>query len=247
MKTTVESKLKALLELQAIDSELDNITNMRGALPEEVDALRDELTDLKAHLQTTKESLKETDESIALQRKKAKEAEGLVKKYEDQQMEVRNNREYDAITKEIDLQKLEMQLAEKRIKTIYEQIEKQKLDIEQQESIVAKKQQILEDKQEELQTLITESEDEERKLHEQRNQIARDIEGSLVNTYERIRSSVRNKRAVVVIQREACGGCFNIVPPQRQADIQEKKRIITCEYCGRIIADVAMPPAEEAN
>ena len=247
MKNTVEKRLQALLNLQAIDCELDCITNVRGALPEEVDALENELKELQNLLHETQENLAEIEANITAQRTKAREAEALVKKYEEQQMEVRNNREYDAITKEIDLQKLEIQLTEKRIKSAYEKIDKQKLEIEQQKLFIEKKQQLLEDKKVELHNLVSESEGDERKLYEKRNKVTQHIEDSLMKAYDRIRANVRNKLAVVTVQRDACGGCFNVVPPQRQADIREKKRIVVCEHCGRIIAEADAPPPSEED
>ncbi len=247
MKNTVEKRLQALLNLQAIDCELDGITKIRGALPEEVDALEGEIEEFQKILQGTEADLTEIEESIALQRAKAREAEVLAKKYEEQQMEVRNNREYDAITKEIDLQKLEIQLSEKKVKSAYEKIDKQKLEIEQQKLLIEKKQQLLEDKKGELHNLVSESEGDERKLYEKRNKVAQHVEDSLMKTYDRIRKNVRNKLAVVTVQRDACGGCFNIVPPQRQADIREKKHIVVCEHCGRIIADAAAPPPPDED
>ncbi len=238
MKHTIEEKLNTLLELQALDNDLDDIVKLQGALPEEVEELQDELTELQARLRNSQEGLTELKESITMQRSKSKETEALVKKYEDQQMNVRNNREYDAITKEIDLQKLEIQLAEKRIKSAYEHIEKQKLEIEHDQAVIEKKKQVLDDKKVALQGLVSESEGEKRRLQKRRKEVVQHIEEALLKTYEKIRSSVRNKLAIVTIKRDACGGCFNLIPPQKQVDIREKKRIIICEHCGRIIADV---------
>ena len=238
MANTIEKKLEALLALQNIDSKLDQLTKLRGALPEEVEDLEAELDRLKNHSQSIEEELAGLEESITTQRGRIKELEILVKKYEEQQMNVRNNREYDAITKEIDLQKLESQLAEKHIKGAYEDIEKKKLDLEQSQLATEKSQQTLADKQEELKALVAESEGEEKKLNSDRSKVLQKLEEPLQKTYERIRANVRNKLAVVTVDKEACGGCFNKVPPQRQLDIKEKKRITICEHCGRIIADV---------
>ena len=242
---TIKKKLNALLDLQAIDCQLDDIARMRGALPEEVKDLENELTALQTRSYNTQEELANLEQEIVTRRVSIKSLEALVKKYEEQQMSVRNNREYDAITKEIDLQKLEIQLAEKRIKSAYEHIEKQKLDLEQYQVFIEKSQQVLADKQEALQALIGESEGEEQKLNEQRRKVTQHVDKQLLKVYERIRKNVRNKLAVVVVKREACGGCFNKVPPQKQADIKEKRSIIVCEYCGRIIADVIVPPEED--
>lgn len=244
MENTIASNLNALLELQTIDCALDHITKMRGALPEEVEDLENEFTSLQTRSQSIQEDLSNLEQDIATQRVRIKEIEALVKKYEEQQMNVRNNREYDAITKEIDLQKLEIQLAEKHIKSAYENIDKKKLALEQNQEATAKNQQVLADKQGELKVLIAESEGEERKLHEQRRKVLKHIDEHLQKAYERIRKNVRNKLAVVTINKEACGGCFNQVPPQRQIDIKERKSITVCEHCGRIIADVTEPIPE---
>lgn len=245
MENTIENKLNALLDLQAIDCELDDFTKVRGALPEEVEDLENELTALQTRSYNTQEELANLEQEITTRRVSIKSLEALVKKYEEQQMSVRNNREYDAITKEIDLQKLEIQLAEKRIKSAYERIENQKLELEQCQVFIEKSQQALANKREALQVLMGESEGEEQKLREQRREVIQRVDKQLLKVYERIRENVRNKLAVVVVKREACGGCFNKVPPQKQADIKEKKNIIVCEHCGRIIADVIVLPEED--
>lgn len=245
MENLIEKKLNALLDLQAIDCELDNITKMRGTLPEEAEDLEKKLSELQTQLQSMVEEVDHLEQSIANHRIKIKDTGTLVKKYEEQQMNVRNNREYDAITKEIDLQKLEIQLAEKKIKDTYERIEEKKVAIEQGQAAVEKNKQVLASKREELQTLTAESEGEERKLYKQRSQVTKSIEKRLLDTYERIRKNVRNRLAVVTIKKEACGGCFNQVPPQKQVEIREKKHIVACEHCGRIIADVIDPLPEE--
>lgn len=245
MENTIERKLSALLDLQAIDCKLDDIARMRGALPEEVVDLEKELTGLRTRSHNIQEELSQLEQSIATQRVSIKAIETLVKKYEAQQINVRNNREYDAITKEIDLQKLEIQLVEKKIKSAYERIEEKKLEVAQCQAFLEKNEQMLTDKQGALQVLMGESAEEEQKLCEARNKVTQHVEEKLLKVYERIRENARNHLAVVVVKREACGGCFNRVPPQKQADIKEKKSIIVCEHCGRIIADVISPLLEE--
>lgn len=244
MENAIEKKLNILLDLQDIDCQLDDFTKVRGELPKEVEDLKTKLADLQTHVHNIQEKISSLEQDIVAQRMSIKAMEVLVKKYEEQQMNVRNNREYDAITKEIDLQKLEMQLAEKKIKSAYERIEEKKLELEQSQGIIEKNRQLLAGKQEELQVLVAESQGEERKLNEQRMQVIQNVDGALLKAYHRIRENVHNKLAVVAVKREACGGCFNKVPPQKQADIKEKKSIITCEHCGRIIADVVLPPEE---
>jgi|694.fasta_scaffold129233_4 predicted nucleic acid-binding Zn-ribbon protein len=238
MENTIERKLSALLDLQAIDCKLNDITRMRGALPEEVEDLDKELTGLRMRSRDIQEELSQLEQSITTQRVNIKAIEALVKKYEEQQMNVRNNREYGAITKEVDLQKLEIQIAEKRIKSAYERIEEKKIELAQSQVFLEKNEQMLTDKQGALHVLMEESAGEEQKLREERSKVIQQVEEKLLKVYERIRKSARNHLAVVVVKREACGGCFNRVPPQKQADIKEKKSIIVCEHCGRIIADV---------
>ncbi|MCU0318389.1 MAG: C4-type zinc ribbon domain-containing protein [Amoebophilaceae bacterium] len=238
MEETIERKLNALLDLQAIDCELDKIVKMRGVLPEEVEDLENELVILQTRSINIQEELSNLEQDIVTQRTKIKTVQALVKKYEEQQMDVRNNREYDAITKEIDLQKLEIQLAEKKSRGAYEQIDKQKQVLEQCQRAVVENKQALTDKQEALHALMEESQEEEQKLHKRRVRVIKNVDEQLLQSYDRIRANVSNGLAVVVVTREACGGCFSKVPPQKQADVQEKKSIIMCEHCGRIIADV---------
>ncbi|MHA7877605.1 MAG: zinc ribbon domain-containing protein [Bacteroidota bacterium] len=245
MENTLEKKLNALLNLQAIDCELDNIVKIRGALPEEVADLENELTALKTRLRDIQEEIASIEQEVAAHRVRTKTLEATVKKYEEQQMNVRNNREYDAITKEIELQKLEIQITEKKVRGAYERIEDQKLALAQCQDLIVKQQEMLTDKQDALQVLIGESEGEAQKLDEQRKKATKHIDTHLLEVYERIRANVRNKLAVVTVKREACGGCFSQVPPQQQADIKEKRAIIMCEHCGRILADVLTPPQED--
>ncbi len=244
MENTIEKKLDALLGLQAIDCELDEIVQARGVLPDEVLDLKNELISLQTRSQAIQEEITHTEQELASHRVNIKDLEATVEKYEEQQMEVRNNREYDAITKEIDLQKLEIQLTEKKVKSTHERIASQKTALEQCKVSIDNQQQALADKQKALQVLVGESKGEEQRLHEQRREVTQCIDAQLLASYERIRKNVRNKLAVVVVKRDSCGGCFNQVPPQKQADIKEKKNIIVCEHCGRILADVFVPLEE---
>jgi uncharacterized protein len=245
MENAIEKKLNILLDLQMIDCQLDDFIKMRGELPKEVESLEIKLTRLQTHAHNIREEILSLEQGIAAQRVSVKEIEALIKKYEEQQMNVRNNREYGAITKEVELQKLEIQLAEKKIKSAYERIEEKKLALEQSQGSIETYQKVLAGKQEELQILLQESQGEEQKLHEQRVKMTANIDNHLLRVYDRIRANVHNKLAVVVVKKEACGGCFNKVPPQRQADIKEKKSIMMCEHCGRIIADVTFVPEED--
>lgn len=248
MKDTTEKKLAWLLELQNIDKQLDEIAKIQGDLPDEVKGLEDELASIQVQLQKDQDDIAGLSQTITTQRVKIKDSEKLVQRYEEQQMNVRNNREYDAITKEIELQRLDIQLAEKEIKTCYGQIEKKKITIAQSNTAIKKKQQALTDKQEELQAVVKESQEEASNLHEQRAKLIKKLDKDLLQSYERIRKNAHNNRAVVVIKRGACSGCFTTIHLQMQAEVREKKELASCEHCGRIIADVVDPLiTEEEN
>lgn len=245
MDNTVEKKLSSLLKLQQIDSKLDEIKKVRGALPEEVGDLEDEVTGYDTRLQKFNQDLETLEKEIDKNKNAIKDSEKLIQKYGEQQMNVRNNREYDAITKETELQTLEIQISEKRIKESYAKIEAKNEEIEATNSLIEERKKDLESKQQELEQLVSESEGEEQKLRDTREKASKDVDERLLNSYNKIRDNARNGLAVVAVKRGACGGCFNIVPPQRQADIREKKKIIVCEHCGRILADVEAEPIVE--
>lgn len=245
METTVSQRLEALSKLQGQDSKLDEIGKVRGALPEEVGDLEDEVAGYETRIQNYNQDLEDLNQNIAQNKSEIKDAEKLIKKYDEQQMNVRNNREYDAITKELELQNLEIQIHEKRIKEAHAKIEAKNLEIEETQTLLDERLKDLESKKGELDSLIAESEEEEQKLLKSRDKASKGIEERLLMSYNKIRGNAINGLAVVTVQRGACGGCFNIVPPQRQADIREKKKIIVCEHCGRILADVEDKPVEE--
>ena len=238
MENTIAKKLETLLKLQELDSQLNSIRKVRGALPEEVRDLEDENVGYQTRIEKYNDELKELDNDIKAKKDGIKDAEKLIKKYNDQQMNVRNNREYDAITKEIELQNLEIQIFEKKIKGAQEQIEAKKVEISETEEVLKERKKDLDTKKKELDTLVAESEEEESKIGKSRDRLVKTIEDRLYNSYEKIRDNARNGLAVVAVKRGACGGCFNMVPPQRQSDIREKKKLIVCEHCGRILADV---------
>lgn len=240
MESTVEQKLDALIKLQKIDSELDSLKKIRGALPDEVSDLEDEIAGYETRIEKYNGELDGLNQEIEDKKNGIKESEKLIKKYESQQMNVRNNREYDAITKEMELQTLEIQINEKRIKEAYVKIDSKKEEIESTRSLMEERGKDLESKRNELNVIVSESEDEEAKHLKEREKASKNIEERLLNSYNKIRSNARNGLAVVSVKRGACGGCFNIVPPQRQADIKERKKLIVCEHCGRILADVDM-------
>ncbi len=247
MENTVANKLEALVKLQSIDSEINEIKKVRGALPDEVMDLEDEIAGYQTRIEKQNQEQKDIEDGISSNRIAIKDAEKLIQKYEEQQMNVRNNREYDAISKEIELQKLEIQILEKRIKEAYEKIEVKKGEIEESQNIHDEREKDLQSKKAELETITKESEDDEKKLEKSRANAAKNVEERLLKSYDKIRHNMRNGLAVVPVKRGACGGCFNIVPPQKQAEIREKKKIIVCEHCGRILSDVEDEIVEEVK
>lgn len=247
MENTVAKKLEALVKLQSIDSELDELKKVRGALPDEVMDLEDEIAGYQTRIDKQNAELQDFEQNISNNRTAIKDAEKLIQKYEEQQMNVRNNREYDAITKETELQKLEIQILEKRIKEAFEKIESKKEEIEGTQGIQEERKKDLESKKKELEVITQESEDDEKKLEKSRGNASKNVEDRIFKSYEKVRNNMRNGLAVVPVKRGACGGCFNIVPPQKQAEIREKKKLIVCEHCGRILADVEDEIVEEVK
>ena len=237
-ETTIAQKLEALLKLQNIDSALDSIKKMRGDLPEEVRDLEDEVAGIETRINKFNKEIAVLEEEISKNRNAKKDAEKLVNKYKEQQMNVRNNREYDAISKEIELQGLEIELADKRSREFEFKILNKKDDVSETETRLNTRKKDLDAKRKELDVLIAESEDDEVKLNKDRDKAAKHVEERLLRPYDKLRGNYPNGLAVVMVKRGACGGCFSAVPPQRQADIKDKKRIIVCEHCGRILADV---------
>lgn len=238
MESTVTQKLEALLNLQKIDSRLDAIFKVRGALPEEVQDLEDELAGYETRLQKFQVDIAALEDDIKRFKENIKESEKLIKKYQDQQMNVRNNREYDAITKELELQDLEIQVSKKKIGESQIKIENKNVEVAALQEIVKERQKDLTTKKDELKNIVSESENDENKLNTEREKAVKKIEDRLYKSYTKIRGNAKNGLAVVMVKRGACGGCFNVVPPQRQADIREKKKLIVCEHCGRIFAGV---------
>ena len=238
MELTVAQKLETLLKLQTIDSQLDELRKLRGDLPDEVRDLEDEVIGFETRIGKFKKEVETLDGEANGYRMNKKEAEKLIGKYKDQQMNVRNNREYDAISKELELQELEIQLADKRLKETEFKIKNKNTEISEVESAMANRKKDLELKRKELDVLVAESQEDEKKLTVSSEKAAANVEERLVKAYHRIRGNAENGLAVVMVKRGACGGCFNIVPHQRQADIKDKKKIIVCEHCGRILADV---------
>lgn len=234
----VSQKLELLQNLQEIDSKLDEINTIRGALPEEVNDLEDEIAGYQTRIDKFNRDVEEQEEEIQKNKNGQVDSQKLISKYGEQQMNVRNNREYDALTKEIELQSLEIQICEKRIKEAQQRIEDKKAEIAETLVLLDERKKDLASKQGELEFIISENRAEEQILREEREKAAQLIEERLLKSYNKIRNNARNGLAVVTVQRNACGGCFNIVPPQRQAEVRERKKIIVCEHCGRILAGV---------
>jgi len=245
MESPVAQKLEAILNLQNIDSRLDAIFKVRGALPEEVQDLEDEIIGYETRLSKFNADISSMEDEIKKYKDAIKNSEKLIKKYQDQQMNVRNNREYDAITKELELQDLEIQVSKKKITETQVRIESKQIDIEALNEILKDRQKDLDQKKGELDTIVSESENEEKKLKNDMEKAAKKVDARLIKSYDKIRTNAKNGLAVVLVKRDACGGCFNIVPPQRQAEIRERKKIIVCEHCGRILAGVEDEIVEE--
>lgn len=244
---SVEEKLRTLFELQVIDSKIDKIRTVRGELPLEVRDLEDIVAGLETRVNNLTEELKALEDGITDKKNVMKDAAAAIKKYEAQQGKVRNNREYDAITKEIEFQNLEIQLAEKRIKEFKANIVAKKEIIETSEEELKERQKDLKLKKKELDEIVAETEKEEESLLKKSKNSESMIEDRLLNAYKRIRGNVMNGLGVVTVQRDACGGCFNKIPPQRQLDIRTHKKVIVCEHCGRILVDAEILTGKAAN
>lgn len=236
---TVEDKLKALYNLQQIDSSIDRIKTVRGELPLEVQDLEDEIEGLETRVENFTHDIKGLENSITEKKYAIKDSEALIRKYKEQQMNVRNNREFDSLSKEIEYQELEMQLANKRIKEFQASIENKKEILDSSQASLEEKQKDLEHKRKELNEITKETEKEEEELIKNSEKAEKLIEERLITAYKRIRDNARNGLAVVTVQRDACGGCFNKIPPQRQLEIKSRKKVIVCEHCGRILVDDA--------
>ncbi|MDX2195574.1 MAG: C4-type zinc ribbon domain-containing protein [Cytophagales bacterium] len=245
MEQSVEQKLDYLLNLQKIDSSMDEIKKVRGDLPEEVRDIEDEIAGFNTRIKNYETEITEFEENIAAMKNGIKDSEKLIKKYDDQQQNVRNNREFDAISKEMELQTLEIQLSDKKIKESQYRIELKRKEIEFTKSLLDTRTKDLESKRQELNVIISEGEDEINKLMKLRDTAGAKLDERLLNSYNKLRNNFRNGLAVVMVKRDACGGCFNFVPPQRQAEIKERKKIIVCEHCGRILAGVESNMAPE--
>jgi predicted nucleic acid-binding Zn-ribbon protein len=232
---TVADKLDSLFNLQKIDSEIDRIRTIRGELPLEVEDLGDEVEGLKTRISKINDEIQELETEIANRKLASKDSELAIAKYKEQQNNVRNNREFESLSKEIEFQDLEIKLNEKRSKEAAIKIEHKKEILTEAEEKLSSKSADFETKKKELDTIINETKIEENQFIEQSDKAKKNIESRLVNAYDRLRQNAKNGLAVVQVMRGSCGGCFNKIPPQRQLDIITKKKIIVCEHCGRIL------------
>ncbi len=232
---SMETKLHLLYDLQQTDSKIDKIHLLRGELPLEVQDLEDDILGLKTRVDNLSTELKEIDKLIAQKKIDLENSKGLIEKYTSQQNNVKNNREFDSLSKEIEFQGLEVQLAEKRIKeSIILQTEKKEALTLAQEAL-SERGIDLENKKKELDSIVAETAKEEEELFAKSEEISVQIDARMLAAYKKVRSNARNGLAVVTVRRDACAGCFNKIPPQRQMDIASSKKIIVCEYCGRIL------------
>jgi uncharacterized protein len=234
---SVEDRLRALYSLQLVDSEIDKIKTLRGELPLEVQDLEDDIAGLETRLGNLREEVAVLEKSVAKKHGEIGDSEALIKKYDDQQKNVRNNREFDSLSKEIEYQNLEIELYNKKIKEYNVQIDEKKAVISESEEMLNERKSDLDNKRAELDEIISDTQKEEEGLYKKLEKVQSIIEERLLTAYKRIRSNARNGLAVVPVERDACGGCFNQIPPQRQLDIKSRKKIIVCEYCGRILVD----------
>jgi len=235
-----EKKLTALYSLQLIDSQIDKIKIIRGELPLEVEDLEDEIAGLETRIDKFIQENEDLERMVADKKSTIVESQAHIKRYEEQQMKVRNNREYDSLTKEIEFQNLEIQLAEKRINEYSEEIARKKTSIEEATAKLENLRNELEIKKSELDDIVKETRVEEEELLVKSEAFEKQIEPRLLTAYKRIRKNARNGLSVVPIERDACGGCFNKIPPQHQMEIKMHKKIIVCEYCGRILIDMEL-------
>lgn len=244
---TVEEKLKALYQLQTMLSEIDKIKTLRGELPLEVQDLEDEVAGLTTRIEKINNEINELKAAIVTKKNEIEAAKVSVDKYKSQLDNVRNNREYDVLSKEIEFQTLEIELCEKRIKEYTQSIANKNEEIENSSSLLDERKKDLEVKKTELEEIIAETKQEEEKLREKAKNLEATIEPRLLQAFKRIRKNSRNGLGIVYVQRDACGGCFNKIPPQRQLDIRMRKKIIVCEYCGRIMIDPELAGIEQVQ
>ena len=234
---SVEERLKTLYQLQTTLSEIDEKRALRGELPLEVEDLEDEIAGLMTRIEKIQADVDEYQRAVAQKKGEIETAKASVERYKEQLDEVKNNREYDTLSKEIEFQTLEIELCNKKIKEANFKIEERKAELEQNQTLIDDRRQALEMKKSELDEIMEETRAEEEKLKIKVKELELKIEPRLLTSFKRIRKNARNGLGIVYVQRDACGGCFNKIPPQRQLDIKMHKKVIVCEYCGRILID----------
>ena len=242
---SVEEKLQSLYQLQTMLTEIDKIKTLRGELPLEVQDLEDEIAGLTTRIEKANADVIEMNKGVAENKNVIEVSKAQIAKYQGQQEHVSNNREFDSLNKEIEFKSLEVELAEKRIREFNAGINAKKEEIESNKALVEEKKQDLEVKKSELHEIIEENRQEEERLREKCKNLELNIEPRLLQSFKRIRNNTRNGLGIVYVQRESCGGCFNKIPPQRQLDIRMRKKIIVCEYCGRIMIDPELAGVKE--
>lgn len=244
---SVEEKLSSLVKLQKIDSKLDGLQVLKGELPIEVSDLEDEIAGLHARQTRIEEEINGIQQFIDQKKVAIKDAQDLIKKYEKQSENVKNNREFEAINKEMEMQTLEVKLAEKHIKDATEEIADKAKQLELAKKAVAAKEGNLKAKKDELEKIIAETDKEEKHYNKMAADARHHVDERLLHSYDRIRKNYRNGLAVVPVERDACGGCFNAIPPQKQSEIKQRKKIMVCENCGRILVDDDLNNAVEVK
>lgn len=247
MEQTIEQKLRALWLLQTIHTKVDKIRQVRGELPMEVSDLEDDIAGLETRMEKIRGELDELEDSIVNRRNMIQDAQSAIKKYEGQLNEVKNNREYDAITKEIEIQGLDIQVSEKKIREFEFEIKNKTEAYDATQGTLDSEKKDLEIKKGELDTITAETQKEEDALAKQADGAESDIEERLLRVYRRLRTSYKNGLAVVSIDRDSCSGCHNKIPPQKQLEIRQRKKIIVCEHCGRILVDEALAQETEPS
>ena len=244
-KATVEERLESLYKLQTVLTEIDRIKTIRGELPLEVKDLEDHIAGLNTRINNYRNDIAELKQKLVSEKERINESKSKIERYESQRNEVRNNREYDLLSKEIEFQTLEIELAEKHISEFDRVIKQREAEIAATEESLNQRSEMLVEKKGELEEIVAETRQDEERLREEALKIEPQIDSRTLTAFKRIRKNARNGLAVVPIVRSACGGCFNRIPPQKQLEIRMRKKIIVCEYCGRIIIDPEMAGAEE--
>ncbi len=244
---SVEQRLKSLYELQTILSEIDRIKTIRGELPLEVKDLEDNIEGLRTRIENYRREVDELHKRTVVEKEKINDSQAKIARYKEQLNDVSNNKEYDLLSKEIEFQTLEIQLSEKRLNEYARTIDTKNADIAATESRLADSEHVLADKKAELNEIVSETRQDEERLRIQAKEIEPRIDERTLKAFKRIRDNARNGLGIVYIQRNACGGCFNRIPPQKQMEIKMHKKVIVCEYCGRIMIDPELAGVVEEN